>query len=95
MRWTGEERLRVYERLAGIEAGFEQAIGALHAFRKHSGFARSEIKHLDELTAEARAATLSYLINVIENAETDEAGRLQGRRLKRERRDDRADQRSD
>jgi hypothetical protein len=36
------------------------------------------------MTPESRAATLSYLTNIIEGIETEEAGRLQGRRLKRE-----------
>jgi hypothetical protein len=77
----------VYEQLAAIEAGFEQAARALRRFRK-SGFERSEVERLTELTSEARAATLSFLTNVVETAETEEAGRLQGRRLKRERRED-------
>jgi hypothetical protein len=78
MRWTGRQRRQVYEQLAGIEPGFEQAARALRVFGKFRGFERSEIERSSELTAEARAATLSYLTNIIEIVETEEAGRLQG-----------------
>jgi hypothetical protein len=88
MRWTGGHRRQVYEQLAAVEAGFEQAARALRVFRKSGGFERSEIERLSEMTAESRAATLSYLTNIIETLETAEAGRLQGRRLKRERVED-------
>jgi hypothetical protein len=91
MRWTGRQRRQVYEHLAMIEAGFEQAACSLRVFRKAGGFERSEIERLIEMTAEARAATLSYLTNIIEAVETEDAGRLQGRRLKRERREDLAE----
>jgi len=85
MRWTGGQRRQVYEHLAEVEAGFEQVARTLRAFRKSGGFVRSEIERLSELAAEARAATLSYLTNIIETLETEEAGRLQARRLKRDR----------
>jgi hypothetical protein len=71
-----------------IETGFEQAIRAIGAMRKSPTFDQSEIERLGDLTAEARAATLSYLANVMEAAEADEAARLQGRRLKRDRREE-------
>jgi hypothetical protein len=87
MRWTWRQRRQVYEHLAMVEAGLDQAARSLRVFRK-SGFERSEIERLIEITVEARAATLSYLTNVIETAETEEAGRLQGRRLRRQRRED-------
>jgi hypothetical protein len=78
----------VYEQLMAIETGFEQAARGLGALRKSAGFDESEIERLRDLIAETRAATLSYLTNVIETAETDEAARLQGRRVKRERREE-------
>jgi hypothetical protein len=89
MRWTAKQRRQVYEHLAAINSGFDQARTAVRAFPGF-GHDRTEIDRLDELIAEARAATLSYLTNVIETVETDEAGRLQNRRLTRERREDQA-----
>jgi hypothetical protein len=88
MRWTSGHRRQIYERLAAIEAGFEQAARSLRVFGKSDGFEPSEIERLSELTAEARAVTLSYLTNSVETLEADEAGRLQNRRLKRERAED-------
>lgn len=58
-------------------------------FRKSEAFTRSEIDRFEEMTAEVRAAALSFLTNIIETIETDEAGRLQNRRLRRERRSER------
>ena len=71
-----------------IETGLAQALQGLGALRKSAMFDQSEMERFTELTAEARAATLSYLLNVIESTETEEAARLQGRRIKRERRDE-------
>ncbi len=71
-----------------IATGFEQAVRALGVLRKSAMFDPSEIDQFGDQTAEARAATLSYLLNAIESGETDEAAMLQGRRLKRERRDE-------
>ena len=86
MRWTGEQRRRIYEQLAAMNDNFEQARESLARFRKLPGFERNEIESLQLLTAEARAACLSYLLNVVETAESDEAGSLQARRLRKERR---------
>jgi len=72
MRWTGRQRRQMYEHLAMIDAGFEETARALRVFRKSGAFERSEIERLSELTAEARAATLSYLANIIEALETAE-----------------------
>lgn len=89
MRWKGDEGRTVYEALQAINAGFEQARDALRMFRRSEAFAQSEIDRFEEMTAEVRAATLSFLTNIIETVETDEAGRLQNRRLRRERRSER------
>jgi hypothetical protein len=86
MRWTGEQRRHVYEQVMAVQTGFEQALAGLTEFRKCRGFEKSEIDCFRNLAAEARAATLSYLTNVIEAAESDEAALWQSRRLKRERR---------
>jgi hypothetical protein len=87
MRWTGEQRHHVYEQVMAIQGGFEQAAVGLRELRKCGGVEKSEIERFSNLAAEARAATLSYLTNVIEGAESDEAALLQSRRLKRERRE--------
>lgn len=83
MRWTGEQRRVVYGQLATINGGFEQVRAALGSLGKLPGFDRAELDVLDLLTAEARAACLSYLLNVVESAESDEAGILQKRRLRK------------
>jgi hypothetical protein len=88
MRWKGEQRQQVYEHVIAIQVGFEQAVQGLGELRKCDAFEMSEIKRLRDLAAEARAATLSYLINIVEALETDEAAQLQGHRLKRESRAD-------
>jgi len=77
----------VYEHLATVSSGFDAARNAIRAFRHLRGFERSEMERLFEMTGEARAATLSYLTNMIEGVETDESARFQTRRLRRERRD--------
>jgi hypothetical protein len=51
------------------------------------GGEKSEIERFSNLAAEARAATLSYLTNVVETLETDEAARLQARKLRKQRRE--------
>jgi hypothetical protein len=87
MRWTGQQRQRVYERVMTIQAGFEQAARGLDALRKSTGFERSEIERLSNLAAEAHAATLSYLTNIVEAVESEEAARLQNRQLKAQQRE--------
>jgi hypothetical protein len=87
MRWTGKQQRKVYEQLGLLNTGFDLARDALTAIRDLRDFERSEIHRLIELTAEARAATLSYVTGVIENVATDEAAHLQNRRLRRERRE--------
>jgi hypothetical protein len=77
----------VYEQVIAIETGFEQALRVLRGLRRSTGFEPSEVERLRVLTAEARAATLSYLTSVVETVETDDAARLQSRRLKHERRE--------
>ena len=52
---------------------------------RHDGFQRSELQRFREKSEEARAATMSYIAEVIETAETDEAGRRFGKRVARER----------
>jgi len=68
-------KLDVYEHLAQINAGFDQAIRSLVALRKHGAFPRGALARFTALSKETRAATNSYLAGMIEAAETAEAGR--------------------
>lgn len=77
----------MYEHLASVSVGFDQVRNSLMAFRDLRGFDRSEIDHFVEMAIEARAASLSYITGAIEGVETDEAARVQNKRLRRERRD--------
>jgi hypothetical protein len=81
-------KLPVYKHLLDINAGFDQVVRALAALRKNDAFLARELDRFSALAKEARAATNSYLIGVMEQAETDEAGRRFGKRRERELRED-------
>ena len=81
-------KLPVYKHLLDINAGFDQIIRGLAAMRKHDVFRARELDHYGALVKEARAATNSYLIGVIESTETGEAGRRFGKRREREQREE-------
>ena len=68
-------KLDVYETLLKINAGFDQAIQSIAALRKHGAFHRGALARFAALSKENRAAATSYILGVIEAAETDEAGR--------------------
>ena len=75
--------LEVYENLWQLNAGFEQVRRALVSLARHRTFRASEVERLGAWLEEARAATASYLASAIEEAETNEAGRLfRGRRAR-------------
>jgi hypothetical protein len=74
----------VYKQLFRINRGFDAVLRALRVLREHEGFHASELRHFRDLAREARASTNSYLAAVIESAETDEAGRLFRKRIRRE-----------
>jgi hypothetical protein len=78
----------LYQRLWEIQQGFTDIKTALDSFGAHPLFVRSEIKRFSALWEEARAATASYLLGVLEQFETEYAGNLAQRRLRRERRED-------
>ena len=78
-------KLRAYEHLLAINAGFAQVRRALSALGRHEGFQRSELQRFREKSEEARAATMSYITEAIATAETHEAGRRYGKRVARER----------
>jgi len=81
-------KLDVYEHLAQINAGFDQAIRSLVALRKHGAFPRGALARFAALSKETRAAATSYIVSVIEASETDEAGRRFRERKAQERADE-------
>jgi hypothetical protein len=87
MRGNGRYRgvkLKVYQQLLGVNAGFDQVIRGLAALRKHDSFHGRELDRFRALSKEARAATNSYIAGVLERVETDDAGRRFGARRTRE-----------
>jgi hypothetical protein len=80
--------LGLYEQLWELHAGFEQVRRALHGLGKHRTFHAKELQRLGAWIEEARAATGSYLAGAIEEAETNEAGRLFRLRVQLERKEE-------
>ena len=76
--------LAVYEQLWELHAGFDQVRRALRGLSQHKTFHAPEVERLSAWLEEARAATAPYLTGAIEDAETNEAGRLFRVRRKRE-----------
>lgn len=79
--------LDVYQQLWELHAGFEQVRRALQTLGQQPTFRIREIERLGAWLEEARAATASYLTGAIEEAETNEAGRLFKNRVARERKE--------
>jgi len=82
-------KLELYEHLLAVNAGFDQAIRAIGAFRKYHEFRPDEIARFSALSRETRAAVNSYLLGVLEGAETAEAGRRFEKRWEQQHRDER------
>jgi hypothetical protein len=80
--------LGVYQQLWELHSGFEQVRRALGSLRKQEMFHGREVERLSAWLEEARAATASYLTSAIEEAETNEAGRLFKNRIARERQEE-------
>jgi len=80
-------KLPVYEHVLAINAGFEQVRRGFRALRRSPGFERSAIERFREQAEEDRAAAMSYIAEVIQTEETDEAGRRFRKRLARERKE--------
>jgi hypothetical protein len=80
--------LEIYQQLWELHAGFEQVRRALRSLGQQPTFRTGEVERLGAWLEEARAATASYLTGAIEEAETNEAGRLFRNRLARERREE-------
>jgi hypothetical protein len=78
----------VYQQLFRMNRGFDAVLRALSVLRDYDGFHASELRRFHNLIREARASTNSYLTAVIESQETDEAGRLFRKRIRREKAED-------
>ena len=78
----------IYEQLWELDAGFIQMRRALRILARHRAFQSREVERLAAWLEEARAATASYLAGAIEEAETNEAGRLFRNRIARERKEE-------
>jgi hypothetical protein len=81
-------KVKLYEQLCVMNQGFDQVRRSLKELAKHSFLEPSEIRRFQQLTEEARAATNSYLLEVLGTEETDRAGRLFVQRKARERREE-------
>jgi hypothetical protein len=60
----------------------------LTGLRKHASFRRRQLDRFTALAKEGRAATNSYLAGVLEQFETDEAGRRFGRRFEKQQKEE-------
>ena len=81
-------KLQVYNHILGINVSFDRVVRSLVALRKHDAYHRRELGCFSALAKETRAATNSYLAGVMEQVETDEAGRRFGKRRDREQREE-------
>ena len=81
-------KLDIYQHLLSINAGYDQVIGSLAALRQYGAFQAGELARFSALSKETRAATNSYLVSVLETAETDDAGRRFRKRLAQQRSDE-------
>jgi hypothetical protein len=81
-------KLSVYQHLLEINAGFDLVVQGLAALRKEDAFLAQELDRFSALVKETRAATNSYLVGVVEQEETREAGRRFGKRRDRELREE-------
>ena len=77
-----------YQNVWDIEAGFAQIGRALAGMATTQGFHRAEVARFRLQCEEARAATSSYLLGVLEHLETRSAGRLYRRRRRQERKEE-------
>jgi hypothetical protein len=80
--------LNVYRMLGELEGGFAQVRSALLDLSSSHLFPGSELSALARFVEESRATLSSYLLGVLEDVETREAGRLFRKRTKEERKND-------
>ena len=88
MRSLGSSQ--VYQQLWELDEGFAQVHRVLNKMRLIPGIHPTEIAGYSALAAEARAAIFSYLLEIVGEAESEEAGRLLRSRRRREGRSDNA-----
>ena len=75
---------QLYQQLWELDEGFAQVNRALNRMRSIRLFHTDELARCSALAAEARAATLSYLLEILGESESQEAGRLFRSRRRRE-----------
>lgn len=80
--------LDIYAALHDFNSGVSQALHSLEGLAKCEAFNAEEVTRFMEFVRESQSATNSYLLNVILEAETDEAGALYRLRRDRERREE-------
>lgn len=78
---------QLYQRLRELDEGFAQVNRALSSMGSFRGFHADELARCSALAEEARAATLSYLLEIVAESESRKAGRLFNSRQARGRRD--------
>jgi len=67
-----------------LNRGYEEVLTALAALGQHRAFPAAELERFAALSKENRASTNSFLLSIIESAETAEAGRRYHRRRRQE-----------
>jgi hypothetical protein len=82
-------KVEVYFQLWLINRAFDRVLKSLAVLRELPGFHRGEIDRFRNLSQETQSAMNSYLVSVVEVAETGKAGRHFRKRVARERKDDR------
>jgi hypothetical protein len=78
-------KVDVYQHLLCLNASFDRVLASLAALRKHAAFEGGELARFSAWSKEVKAATNSYLLGIMEAAETEEAGRRFHKRLAKER----------
>ena len=78
-----------YENLWRMNQGYDEVLKSLRVLRKHPAVDSQEVRRFEELAAEARAATNSYLLDMLGTMETEAAGHWFRKRLARERKEER------
>jgi hypothetical protein len=76
--------LEIYQRPLEMNAGLDQIVRGLATSSSFRGFMPKELDRYSALVKEPRASTNSYLLGIVEQAETKEAARRFGKRRDRE-----------
>jgi hypothetical protein len=81
-------KVDVYEHLLQINVAFDQVVRCLAALQKRRQFGVGELDRFRRQSKETRASVNSYLMAIIESAESDEAGRRFHKRIAQEKNDE-------